>query len=129
MSKFRIEVTIKAQYDYTVEVEAATEHEAEDKATGLWREQAPEDFNVSKGYVTDWEVENTEQLTHVCERCEVEYPADASTIINGEGPMPLRPWKEDNDYCELCGKIVEAEEKAEDEARAARISNRRASVY
>lgn len=121
MPKFRIAVKIKAEVEYTVEVEAATEFEAEDKATGLWAEKTPSDFDVNKGYITDWEVENTEQLTHVCERCDMEYPADVNTIINGEGPLPLRPWKEDQDYCEMCGPIIEVEEKAEDDARTARL--------
>lgn len=122
MAKFRVQVTIKAAVEYTVDVEADNEFEAEDKATGLWREKTPDDFDVSKGYITDWEAESTDRLTYVCERCDVEYPAEVETAAPWARmtPKPLMPWKEDSDFCELCGQIIEAEEKAEDEARAAR---------
>jgi rRNA maturation endonuclease Nob1 len=98
MAKFKIEVTIVAKCSYEVEVEASDESKAEDIATGLWREELPDDFQVAKGYITDWEIEDTEQLTAVCERCDVEYP--------------LLDWPDDSDFCTPCGAKILEEEKA-----------------
>lgn len=103
MATYRVKVIIRAEVEYEAEVEASSEHEAEDKATGLWREKTPDDFQVSKGYITDWDADEVEQLTHVCEDCGVEYPADRNFIINGEGPMPLLPHPWDSERCLPCG--------------------------
>jgi len=141
MAKFKIKVTVKAQCDYEVEVDHTSEANAEDEATSLWREKMPEDFQVEKGYVTDWEVE-TEQLTADCPGCGVEHPIltndtpvchcgqfghnpYAGTPENPDGRAPLRPhlivngvctpepwWWDDNEYCAACGAKMEAEEKA-----------------
>lgn len=123
MAKFKIAVKIKAEFEYEVEVDARREFEAEDKATGMWAEMLPSDFQVNKGYITDWDVENTQQLTYVCEDCEREYPAEPQIVnlLNGaEGPYPLMPWREDSDYCEECGVKIQAEEDAKEAARAQR---------
>jgi hypothetical protein len=68
--KYKVEVTIRAEFTYTAEVEASSEGKAEDEATGQWRDQMPDDFQVAKGYISAWEVDNTEQLTWECEECE-----------------------------------------------------------
>ena len=121
MKKYRVTVKVVAEVEYTVEVEAMWEHEADDKATGMWRQQLPDDFQVDKGYISNWSVEDTQQLTHYCTRCERSYPANVENAApcTTFSPRPLQPWKEDDEYCEMCGPVVEAEEKAEDEARAA----------
>lgn len=123
MAKFKIRVIIKAEVEYEVEVEARDEFEAEDKATGMWAEMTPSDFEVNKGYITDWDVDNNERLTYVCEECEREYPAEPQTINlqNGaEGPYPLMPWYEDCDFCAECGPKIQAEEDAKEAARVQR---------
>lgn len=109
MAKFKMKVIIKAQVEYEVEVEAATEWEAEDRATGMWRQMTPDDFQVEKGYITDWDVDHTEQLTADCERCGIEYPL----LDFAKHPEARQPWKEDNDFCAPCGVEIEAEEAAE----------------
>jgi hypothetical protein len=109
MAKFKIEVTIVAKCSYVAEVEASDESKAEDIATGLWREKLPDDFQVAKGYISDWEIEDTEQLTAVCERCDVEYPL----LDWSKHPDAIRPWSEDSDFCTPCGAKILEEEKAE----------------
>jgi hypothetical protein len=68
MPKFSIAVTVIASVTYTVEVDACSESKAEDVATGLWRSQLPDDFQVDKGYITAWDAE-TAQLTWECAEC------------------------------------------------------------
>lgn len=121
--KYKVKVIIKAEVEYEVEVDADSEHKAEDIATGMWREKTPDDFQVNKGYITDWEVDETEQLTYYCVECDKEY--SAKWRLRGIGPKPLQPWEEDQDYCEECGPKVEAREKAEEAARDAARAQRR----
>jgi hypothetical protein len=71
MAKFKVKVTVTAQCEYEVEVEAATESDAEDRAHENWRAMLPEDFQVEKGYITDWDTE-AEQLTWECVVCDKE---------------------------------------------------------
>lgn len=132
MAKFKIRVIVKAECEYEVEVEADTESQAEDLAISKDYEMLPDDFQVNKGYVTDWEIDECQQLTHVCLECGTEYPAEIETAapIATYTPHPLQPWREDSDYCEVCGPKVEAEE-AEKYARlvaAARSASRAAAA-
>ena len=106
MSKFRVKVTIKAEYTYEVEMDEDSEDHAEDRAIKLWREKMPEDFQVEKGYITDSEAE-TEQLTTICPDCGVEH-----TIPTVDKP-DANCWAEDYEYCKPCGaKIDLLEQKA-----------------
>lgn len=99
MSKFKVKVKIHAECEYEVEMDTDTEDQAEDRALKLWREKTPEDFQVEKGYITDWEVE-AEQLTAECPDCNKEHTMADS-------------WSEDQAYCKPCGaKIERLEEKA-----------------
>jgi hypothetical protein len=99
VGKFNVQVIITAQCEYTVEVDADSEDQAEDRALKLWRDKTPEDFQVEKGYITDWETE-AEQLTAECPDCNTEHAMDDS-------------WNEDRDYCAACGaKLEELERKA-----------------
>ena len=115
MAKFKATVKVKAEYEYVVEVEADSEHEADKAAFALWREEMPSGFQVSKDYVTEIDVEDTERLTYVCVDCGKEYPAEANIVnlLNGAaGPLPLMPWCGSSDYCRECGEKMEAEEEA-----------------
>jgi hypothetical protein len=69
MAKYKVRMTITAVCEYEVEVEESSESLAENVAVGLWREKLPDDFQVAKGYITDWESE-VEQLTWECVSCE-----------------------------------------------------------
>jgi hypothetical protein len=141
MAKFKIRVTVKAECTYEVEVDHTSEANAEDEAKDLWREKLPDDFQVEKGYVTDWEVE-TEQLTAVCPDCNVEHIIQHDDLpichCNQFGHNPYlamrnpptrdyrsRPhlivdgvctpepwWWDDNEYCAACGAKIEEEDKA-----------------
>jgi hypothetical protein len=71
MRKFKVRMTITAACEYEVEVEGSSESNAEDAASALWREKLPDDFQVAKGYITDWDAETT-QLTWECGSCEKE---------------------------------------------------------
>jgi hypothetical protein len=104
--------------EYDIEVFARSEALAEQEATTRANVKAnlPADFRVAYDYITDTEIENTEQLTFVCERCEIEYPADVDTVKH---PTALLPWDQDQDYCAPCGEKIEAEEKAVMEGKAA----------
>lgn len=117
MAKFKIKVTVTAQCDYEVEVDERTEAKAEATACGLWREKMPEDFQVEKGYTTNWETE-VEQLTADCPECGVEHRIGTSEYGHRhivEGVLVTRPdvewWLEDQDYCAACGAKIEEEEK------------------
>jgi len=96
--KYKVDVTIRAEFTYTVEVEAPSEARAEDEATGMWRSEMPDDFQVNKGYITAWDVDNTDQLTWECEDCGKEIP-EAESRAN-------------DDMCEACN----AKQKAQDAA-------------
>lgn len=95
MSKFKVKVKVTAACEYEVEVHTSTKAQSENTATGLWREKLPEDFQVEKGYITDWEIE-TEQLTAECPDCNTEHTMADS-------------WSEDRDYCKSCGAKIETE--------------------
>jgi hypothetical protein len=77
MAKFSVEVTLTASVTYTVEVEASSESRAEDAATALWASQLPDDFQVNKGYITDYDAEVT-RLSWACESCEIAITEDVS---------------------------------------------------
>jgi protein-arginine kinase activator protein McsA len=70
MAKYKVKITVKAECTYETEVEASSESAAEDAASGQWRDKLPFDFQVGKGYITDWDAEETTQLTFECEECE-----------------------------------------------------------
>jgi hypothetical protein len=94
MPKFKVEVTVIAECTYTVEVEESNERIAEDQAHGMWGEMLPEDFQVSKGYITDWDTETT-QLTWECVECEAEITEQQS--------------HDQDEMCAACFKKAEAE--------------------
>jgi hypothetical protein len=71
MAKFKIDITVVAACTYTVEMDYPNEDRANDEAVALWREQLPEDFQVDKGYITDWQID-TRQLTWNCVGCGAE---------------------------------------------------------
>jgi hypothetical protein len=99
VSKFKVKVSITAMCEYEVELDTDNEDQAEDCALKLWREKTPEDFQVEKGYITDWEVE-AEQISATCPDCNKEHAMADS-------------WSEDRDYCKECGaKIEQLEKKA-----------------
>ena len=104
MGKYNVEVTITAEVTYTVEVEADSESKADDLATAQWRTMTPDDFQVEKGYIINWETE-AEQQTHNCDECGKEYPVTTGRTLSTEA------WKEDQDYCAECGAKIEAEER------------------
>ena len=108
MAKYKVTIKVKAEVEYTVEVEADREHEAEDLAISMDQQMLPSDFQVNKGYITDWETEEIEQLTFVCQRCDKEYPM----LDWLKHPDAIRPWSEDDDFCAPCGVEIEAEETA-----------------
>jgi hypothetical protein len=113
MAKFKVTINVIASCPYTVEVDAADELKAEDAAAALWRDKLPSDFQVEKGYITDWEAEKTEQLTFDCERCEKEFPL----LDWSKHPDAIQPWKEDQDYCAPCGAEILKKEVAADRQR------------
>lgn len=95
--KYKVQVTVKAECTYTVEVEERSEAVAEDAATALWRTELPDDFQVEKGYITDWEIEEIENLTWECSECEKEITREQSEKNDG--------------ICDECNAEHEAEEK------------------
>jgi hypothetical protein len=118
VAKFKIKVKITAECEYEVEVDHDSQGNAEDEAMSLWREELPEDFQVEKGYITNWDVE-TEQQTAICPECGVEHrigTADYGQRHIVEGALVTRPdvewWIEDQDYCAPCGAKTELEDKA-----------------
>lgn len=91
--KYKVEVTIKAEVSYTAEVEAASEGEAESLATMLWREKTPDDFQVEKGYITDWEIDSVDNLTWECGECEKEISYEESARNRGDCDACAAEWK------------------------------------
>lgn len=140
MAKFKIRVTVKAECAYGIEVDADTVGKAEDAASRQWRDKLPEDFQVEKGYVTEWDIE-TEQLTAICPGCGIEHAIlhdDLRVCYCGQfGHNPYlglsnpptrnyvsRPhlivndvctpepwWWDDNEYCAGCGAEIERVDK------------------
>jgi hypothetical protein len=107
MAKFKIKVRVVAACEYEVEIDHDTEAKAEDEATRIWRDKIPSDFQVEKGYITDWEVE-TEQQTAICPDCGIEH-----TIPTADrNQAGADSWHEDYEYCKPCGAKMEAEDKA-----------------
>lgn len=96
--KYKVDVTIKAEFTYQVEVEASSEARAEDEATGMWRSEMPDDFQVCKGYISAWEVDNTEQLTWECEDCGKQITESESDRCD--------------DMCEPCFEVQKAKDAA-----------------
>jgi hypothetical protein len=92
MAKFSVEVTLTASVTYTVEVEESSESRAEDQAQSVWRSMLPEDFQVDKGYISDWDAEVT-QLTWQCEACDAAISEDESRKFD--------------EMCASCFKIAE----------------------
>lgn len=82
--KYKVEVTVKAEMTYTVEVEERDEATAEEAACAMWRTETPDDFQVDKGYITDWEIESIENLTWECAECEKEIPYSEYAQNDGE---------------------------------------------
>jgi hypothetical protein len=80
--KYSVEVTITASCTYTVEVEGCSEYDAENRAHEQWRERMPSDFQVEKGYVTNWDTDTT-QLTWECEECDKGISEDESRRNDG----------------------------------------------
>jgi hypothetical protein len=90
MAKFKVRVTVTAACEYEVEVDESSESAAEDAASALWREKLPDDFQVNKGYITDWESE-VEQLTWECVSCEKE--------------ISEQEYRDHDEMCALCDAI------------------------
>jgi hypothetical protein len=97
MSKYKIEVTVTAACTYNVEVEASSEAKAENLAIGMWRKMLPEDFQVEKGYITDWDVDDTEQLTWECSECGIQISEDDS--------------RKNDELCDACNELSKAEDE------------------
>jgi hypothetical protein len=94
MNKYKVRVIVTAVCEYEVEVEESSESLAEDAASALWREKLPDDFQVAKGYITDWEAE-TVQLTWECAACEkkiseAEFRANDEMCVACEAADRLR---------------------------------------
>ncbi len=78
MANYRVVVELTARFEYEVEIEVegnANYREAEEAAINLWREKMPVDFQVEKGYITQWEAE-AEQKSWQCAECGVEIDSD-----------------------------------------------------
>jgi hypothetical protein len=67
--RYKVKITVKAECEYEVEVEAGSESAAEASAVNVWRRELPEDFQVDKGYITDWQADDVEQLSWECREC------------------------------------------------------------
>lgn len=96
MAKFKVTVKVIAECEYEMEVEAERECDACDAASAQWRERLPEDFQVNKGYITNWE-EEAEQLTWECGECGVEI---SETV-----------YRKNDELCDECLRQMEVEEK------------------
>lgn len=116
MSKYKIKIRVIAEVEYEVEVEASSENKAIDEAIARDQENLPSDFNVNKGYIKDWDAEEIEQLTFVCQRCDHEFPMAGA----------VKQWKEDDEFCAPCGKLIEAEDKERDARIQAQALRRKA---
>lgn len=103
--KYKVQVTVKAEVTYTVEVEERSESIAETAACAMWRTQLPDDFQVEKGYITDWEIEKIENLTWECTECDKEITGEESNRNHG--------------LCDAC----EAEWKAEEAMKTQKVGN------
>jgi hypothetical protein len=66
--KYKVTVKLTAEVEYETEVEASSWEKAEDAAMSQWREKTPSDFQVDKGYITNWEVDST-QASWECHDC------------------------------------------------------------
>lgn len=71
-NKYRVKVVVRAGCEYEVEVCASSETEANDLASAMWRSKLPSDFDVEKGYVTDWVADETVQIRWACNECDRE---------------------------------------------------------
>jgi rubrerythrin len=67
---YKVLVTVTAQIEYEVMVDSASESDAEDEAVARYRRELPDDFQVEKGYITNFETE-AEQLSWECYECGV----------------------------------------------------------
>lgn len=97
MPKFKVDVEVTARCTYTVELEEQDEASAEASAIDLWRTKLPEDFQVEKGYIDNWEAE-VEQLSWECEECGVEITREQSQLTGG--------------LCSPCDAKMEAEDRS-----------------
>jgi hypothetical protein len=93
MMKYKVNVTVKAEVSYTVEVEAASEAKAEDLATAMWREKTPDDFQVNRGYITEMEIDSIDNLTWECGSCEKEISYEESARNRGNCDKCEAEWK------------------------------------
>jgi hypothetical protein len=112
--KYKVDVTVKAEFTYQVEVEAPSEARAEDEATGMWRSEMPDDFQVNKGYVTNWDVDDIEQLTWECSDCGKQITESESDRCD--------------EMCEVCSAADQARTAAAIMRRDAQLAALRARV-
>jgi hypothetical protein len=76
MANFKVVVELTARVQYEVMVEDVdSELEAEIRAINQWREKLPEDFQVDKGYIENWETE-AEQTSWDCQECHEDIPRE-----------------------------------------------------
>jgi hypothetical protein len=99
--KFKIEVILTATQTFEYEIEASSEHKAQDVAF----DRAVDDFDISRADLSDTEYD-VEQQTKECEECGVEYE-----VKTADRSYAADAWHEDDDYCAKCGAAIEAEEQ------------------
>jgi hypothetical protein len=107
MPKFKVKVKLTAAYEYELEIDHASENKAQQEAANKWRDQLPDDFQVSKDYITDWDIES-EQQTAICPDCGIEHGIPTATVSEAQADA----WLEDYEYCKPCGAKIDAEDRA-----------------
>lgn len=95
MPRFNVRVIIKAQCEYTVEVDAENEEKAERASLSLAHCRIPSDFRVNSGYFTDCDCE-VEQVSWNCCECGAEISEEQSD--------------KGDDMCEQCIAAYDASE-------------------
>jgi hypothetical protein len=77
MPRFKVKVIVKAQCEYTVEVDAENDQKAERAALSLDQRELPRDFRVNSGYITDYDCD-VEQVSWNCIECGAEISEEQS---------------------------------------------------
>jgi hypothetical protein len=95
MPRFNVRVIIKAQCEYTVEVDAENEEKAERASLSPAHCRIPSDFRVNSGYFTDCDCE-VEQVSWNCCECGAEISEEQSD--------------KGDDMCEQCIAAYDASE-------------------
>lgn len=66
--QYKVRVKVIAEIEYEVTVDCASESRAESEAVNRYRRELPDDFQVDKIYITNFETD-AEQLTFECHEC------------------------------------------------------------